>query len=438
MPCRTRRRNGAPRVALAVALALVAAACDDRAGAGASDAPSAHPAPANHADELAVLDAELARAQGAAQRDAPGWPAQEHLARLWLDRAWLTGNFDDLAAAVAAAQAIERLGGPQALCATGIRVNLAVHRLDAARSLLSACAGAATLAPATRIEILALQADLAFQSGRYADALRLARGVLQQRESPGDVARLALHHAATGAPSEALALLDRAEKLDHAGTPKLRAWLALRRGLIALHRGRWDEALAHYLAADRQLAGWWIVEEHVAEVRALLGQRAAAASLYRTLLERVEAPELMDAMAALLGQLGQAEEARRWIARAEGVHRRRLARLPEAAVGHATAHFLRFAPAAAETLALARRDAALRGTGDARLALVRALLAAGRTLEAEREIRGVVASGWDSAEMHALAHVVFDRGADRRAAQAAAAEAASRNPRWREQYVTAP
>lgn len=439
MPCRIRhRRSSAPWARLVALLALSATACGEPAGSGASDAPSAQPAAARYADEIATLDLELARLRGAAQRNPTFWPAQEQLARHWLDRAWLTGSFEDLAAAAAAAQAVEHLGGKQALCPTGVRVNLAVHRLAAARSLLDSCGQSGVLTPEDRVGLDALQADLAFQGGHYAEALRLSRWVLQQRESPGDLARLALHHAVTGAPAEALALLDRAGKLDHAGTPKLRAWLALQRGLIALHRGRWEEALAHYLAAERELAGWWLVEEHIAEVRALLGERAAAAALYRRVLAGVEEPALMDALAVLLGELGQVDEAKGWIARARAVHQRRLGQLPEAAAGHALAHFLNFAPADPETLALARRDAGLRGLGDTRLALVRALLAAGRTDEAAREMRAVLASGWNTAPAHALAHVAFERAGHPRAARSEAELAASMNPRWREQYAAPP
>jgi hypothetical protein len=432
--CRIRpRRKRKSWVPLAVVLALTVTACDDRADAGVSDSPSAQAGAARYADEIAALDHELARAREAARRDAAFWPAYEQLARLWLDRAWLTGSFEDLAAAAAAAQAIEELGGVLASCPTGIRVNLAVHRLGAAQALVDGCEKSA-MAPAGKATLSALRADLALQAGRYGDALRLSRRALDRRESPADLARLALLHEVTGAPSEALALLDRAEKLDHAGTPKLRAWLALRRGLIALHRGRWEEALAHYLAAERHLAGWWRVDEHIAEVRALLGERTVAAALYRRVLASSEEPEIMDALAVLLRELGQPDEAREWIRRAEAAHRGRLAQLPEAAAGHALTHFLEFAAADPETLALARRDVVRRGRGDTRLALVRALLATGDVDGAGEEMRRVLASGWSTAETHALAQKVFDCAGNSRAAQSEAVAAASMNPRWREQY----
>jgi tetratricopeptide (TPR) repeat protein len=414
-------------------LALALCACHEPSGSGASDAPSPAPAAPGYAEELARVDADVERHRAAAGESRDAWPAHERLAQALLERARLSGRFEDHAGAVRAIAAAERLGGPRAGCATRVRVALAVHRLEAARTALAVCRGPPPQVSA--VEQTALQADLALHSGRYRDALQLARRVLEQRESPQDLARLALIHEATGAPAEALALLDRAERVDHANTPALRAWLALRRGLLALHRGRWDEALAHYLVAEKRLSGWWLVEEHVAEIHALLGQMAQAATIYRDVLATHPLPELMDAYAQVLRASGQLAEADAWIRRAREAHRGRQELLPEAADGHALGHLLAFEPRARATLELARRDAARRASGDARLALARALLAADRPREAVTVVEAARAAGLDTAETHAVAHDALLRAGLADAARAEAASASAMNPRWRSQYA---
>lgn len=417
-------------------LALIATACGEHAGSGASDTPSRGTPPApRYADELARVDAQLGRDRALAVEAPDAWPAHERVASTLLERAALTGQFEDYAGAVAALAAAQRLGGPDAPCATTVRVALAVHRIADARAALARCTRLPGAQPIAGAEHAALAADLALQEGRYADALRLARSALRERETPGDLARLALIHEATGAPAEALALLDRAERVDHADTHALRAWLALRRGLLALHRGRWDEALAHYLGAGERLSGWWLVEEHVAEVRALLGQTAQATAIYRDVLAAHPLPELMDAYARVLRASGQPAEAGAWIRRARDAHRRRQELLPEAADGHALAHLLAFEPRARTTLELARLNAARRASGDARLALARALLAADRPREAVAVVEAARAAGLDTAETHAVAHDALLRAGLADGANAEAALASAMNPRWRSQYA---
>lgn len=435
MRCRIRRR---PELLLAATLALAAGACHGpEDGSGASDAPSPGGPPAPHyADELARIDAEVARHSAAAGAARASWPAHEQLARTLLEKAALTGAFEDYAGAVAAITTAKGLAGADAVCATAACVALAVHRLAAAGAALKRCERLAVADADRGTELAALAAELAFQQGRYDAALRGARDVLERREMPRDLARLALIHEATGSPAEALALLDRAERADHADTPALRAWLAVRRGLVALHRGRWEEALAHYLAAQKRLAGWWLVDEHIAEVRALLGQAAAAATIYEGLLATQPRPEIMDAYARLLQAAGRPADADPWIRRAREAHRQRGQALPEAADGHALAHVLAFAPHAPATLALARRNAARQPNGEARLALARALLAANRPGEALAVVQAARATSWNTAELQAVTHAVLQRArlADR--ARAAAAQAGAMNPRWQAQYGT--
>src|SRR5262249_31405270 len=127
-----------------------------------------------------------------------------------------------------------------------------------------------------------------------------------------------------------------------------RAYLSLLRGLVALERGRWDEALARYAEGDREFPGWWLLREHEAEIHALQGKKDEAIAAYRQLVDETSDPEYMDALARLV----PAPEAGTWVARARTVHDARLARFPEAAYGHALEHYLLFEdPARAVELA---------------------------------------------------------------------------------------
>jgi hypothetical protein len=136
----------------------------------------------------------------------------------------------------------------------------------------------------------------------------------------------------------------------------------------------------------------------------------------------------------LLREAGEAHEADALVARTETILRARVERSPEAALEGLVAHRLRFTPGSPDTLALARRHAGQRRSGAARLALVRALLAAARSAEAEREVRALLGTRFNTAELHAVAHHVFTAARRPDAAAAEAARAEAMNPRWREQY----
>ena len=127
------------------------------------------------------------------------------------------------------------------------------------------------------------RAELAFQQGRYAEALDGFRRSLDIQEGVLNLARLALWYSKTGHYSEAAALLDRAAKLDHSDTPYLHAWLELQQGLLLLDRGRWEQADEFFLHAESLLPGWWLARSRHAEVLALSGQREQAQALYEAL-----------------------------------------------------------------------------------------------------------------------------------------------------------
>ena len=429
-------RNVPGWLALLLAAAAAAAGCTPSPQAGASNAPGGPAAtePATpYADVLTTASETVRLAQARAAAPGSPWTAHEALALAYLDRAQLTGSYDNYAAADRAVAQARALGGDGA-CLAVARVHLTLHRLAQAEAAVAGCERRPQASAAEQAELAGIAGEAAFLRGDYERALRRYRESLRLGESLAGLARLSRYYAALGAPTEAAALLDRAERLYHGPSAQPLAWLALQRGQLALAQGRWDEALAHDLRASRLMPGWWLAEEHVAEIHALRGELGVARQEYEALVERTQAPELMDALARVL--LEQRDSgAAQWIARARDLYRARLAQLPEAAVGHALEHFLRFEPLdGAQLLSLAQRNAAARPGAEPRILLAQALLRLGQARQAADTLAPVLASAWSTAQLHATAAAVFAALRDEAAAERARRQAVAINPHALQMY----
>lgn len=387
-------------------------------------------APATYADALRRSDARLAVARADAARNADQWLPLETLALVALDRARLTGNYSDYAIADEAlrrafALAPER-AGPHL---TRAALDFQLHRLAPAEASLDAIGNYAVPEPAEiQSEADAVRGDILFYRGRYREALGHYERADTLAPGAGIAVRRAVLHAATGAPREAAQLIDRAARVDRFTTPQAVASLMLQRGGIALQRGDWDTAEEEFARAARQFPGHWLIDSHVAQMRAARGDQAGAITAYEAILARTPNPETMDALAALHRARGDFAAARRWADRARPLWEERLKRFPEAAYAHAFEHHLNFGdPATA--LDLARRNFAARPHGGAATALGWALLANGRAAEALRVLNAVNASHWISAEQHVAAAQAHALLGDGKAAEAERDKALALNPR---------
>jgi tetratricopeptide (TPR) repeat protein len=112
----------------------------------------------------------------------------------------------------------------------------------------------------------------------------------------------------------------------------------LQRGLLDLSRNQAEEALAHYRDAERELSGWWLIDEHIAEALALLGRTNEAITLYESVVERNARPEFLAALAKLYAQRGEADRARACRQRARIVWQPWRERFPEVVQGHSHDH----------------------------------------------------------------------------------------------------
>lgn len=387
-------------------------------------------APPDYAGALTRSDAMLVSNRADAESNKDQWIAFEKLALTLLARARLTGDYGAYQQAADALARAFALAPPK----TGphlarAALNFQVHRLALTEADLDAIGRYAVPESAgIRSEVEAMRGDIAFYRGRYRLALRHYLDADRLAPSTGIDVRQAVLYSRTGAPRKALTMLDRAARADRFTTPQAAAGLILQRGVVALQSGDWATAESEFAKAARQFRGHWLIDSHVAQMRAASGDIGGAIKAYETILARVPNPEAMDALAALHRAQGDFAASRRWADRATPLWEDRLRLFPEAAYGHAFEHYLNFGDPA-RALDLARRNFAARPYGGAATALGWALLANGRAAEALRVLDAVNASHWISAEQHVAAAQAHALRGDGKAAEAERDKALALNPR---------
>ncbi len=339
------------------------------------------------------------------------WLDLQMLGEMHLSRAQLSGRLQDYLAADAALErafALAPVGaGP---LRTRAQLSLSLHRIDRVEADLVAFERFLVLKDRDLAGIADLRAQVAFARGDYAAAEQGFTQAAALDPTPGIRFNLAQIRWKSGDFTGAELLLDQAESMLVERTGHTAAWLRLQRGLILLDQGAYVEALAEYRIAAARFPGWWLIDEHIAEARAALGETDAAIAAYRDLIERTGDPEFMDALADLLDAQAAHDEAAKLRVRSDIAFDERFRLLPEAAAGHALGHWLDRdgADATRRALALAEQNHALRPNGEAETLLARAYLKAGRVADARVVIERTLATMWRTAELHATAAAVYD------------------------------
>lgn len=385
--------------------------------------------PVAYADELAEIDRRIEGIQARVEATAPAWLTLQTLADALSERAHLSGDYDDYAAAEAAlAKAFELAPEGSGPRMSRARLHFTLHRVGAALEDLEAAAKRINLKKHEQAAIDGLRADIAFQRGDYEAARAEFERLAEAAPGMGATSRLATYRWKTGDFDGADALYLEALRSYTGTAAQPRAWLRLMRGLLDLDRGRHRDAYAHYQNAAAELSGYWLVEEHIAEIRGILGEVEPATVLYRDLIERTGNPEFMDALAEILAEGGEAAGAEKMRLRARKAYEELLERYPEAAAGHAIDHFFADESATGRVLELAESNHRLRPNGAAKILLAKALLNAGEAERAEATILEVLASPWRSAELHEVASEVFAARGDQERATAELAKAKAIDP----------
>jgi tetratricopeptide (TPR) repeat protein len=384
--------------------------------------------PMSYAEAVTKLDQAIASRTRFAEGNASRALHLEALVGMYIARAALTGDYEDYERAerlLDEAFELSRRGGGPLLARA--RLHLTLHRVERAGADLERAEDPLGLVT-NRAEILGLRGDVHFYSGRYEEA-RNAYGEAHRIERrPETGYRLSLYFWKTGDYPRAERLLSEVGRMIPERSRQARAYLALRFGLIDLDRGRYREALAHYQEGARIFPGWWLIEEHIAEIHAIEGRTEEAIRMYRDLVERTRSPEFMDALADALEERDEVAEAELWRSRAREVYEERLQTLPEATYGHALDHFLADPGVAGRALELARANADLRPWGESRVKLAQALVQNDRLTDAVREIEAVLATPYRSPELHATASLLLGASGDATRAAAERERAVAMNP----------
>jgi tetratricopeptide (TPR) repeat protein len=398
--CSREQPHGPPRPAAIAPRAPAPPSVD-----GAAPSPdAADPADPALAATLARIDDEIRSLERIAATRTDDWLNLEQVAALYLRRAALSADYDDYGRAQDVIDRAFRAGAGMGPFLARAQLNYTLHRLDRVTPDLDAIARGVIVPPPVRAAVDALRANVAFHSGRYDEARAAYERIAREDPSAENLAALAQYRWKTGDFDGADALLARAQRAAATRTPEVRGWLCLVRGLLELDRGRWPDALSHYREGLTHRPGYWLLEEHEAEILTLQGDLDRARPRYLDLIERTRNPEFMDALADIELRRGDRASADRWIAQARSVYDARLARFPEAVAGHAVEHFLAHDPARA--VSVAETNVRARPGGEAQVHLARAYLAVRRARDAQTVLDRVLATPWRTAELFATAYEV--------------------------------
>jgi tetratricopeptide (TPR) repeat protein len=378
--------------------------------------------------ELAAIDKEAAAVRARAQAQPKGWLVLEKLANLHLRRARLSGSYDDYAAAQdALKQAFERAPEGTGPRLTRAALDFTLHRLDPIEADLAIYDKNPIIDPGKRAHIAALRGDVAFERGQYQQARELFDAALALDREPPLLAKLAHWHWRAGEFDEAERLYLEALGLMPEKAIESRAWVHLQLGLMDLERGRYDDAFAHYRDGTQILGGWWLLDEHIAEIAALKGMDAFALELYDDIIARTGKGEFLDAKAGLLARAGDQAGAQAAIEQAAKVFEAELLRFPEASYGHALDHYLEFGPPE-RALELATANHKLRPGVPAMISLAEARLGVDDVAGAREIIDQALATTWVSAELSWVASQIYARLGEAEQASKLRAEAEALHP----------
>jgi tetratricopeptide (TPR) repeat protein len=311
----------------------------------------------------AAYEAELSRIQkdisdledGALSAPIDIEKATRYVHRIY-QRALLTGSYTDLnAAQTAIDRAIGEIGPLADLYLLKANLEFRLHRLEKADRNVKALARFAGSS-----QIVALKAGIAFQQGAYSEAKKGYQSAIEKNPSWDNLARLAYWEAKFGDPDLADSLYRQAEEEISAKEMRSYAWVELERGLLEFNRGRYDKASAHYQQANKAYSGYWLVEEHIAELLAAERKFDEAAALYKKVVARAPRPEFQQALGDLFLFMGKEDLAKPWHDAALAAYLESAGRGEVQYYHHLVGFYADVRQNGAEAMKWARKDAELR------------------------------------------------------------------------------
>jgi tetratricopeptide (TPR) repeat protein len=177
--------------------------------------------------------------------------------------------------------------------------------------------------------------------------------------------------------------------------------------VLKLRQGRYEDALAHYDRADRAYSGYWLVDDHKAELLGAQGKFEEAARLYEQVIARAPRPEFQQALGELYEVLGQFDRAEEWYQKALAGYLESAQRGDVHFYHHLADFYADVREDGAEAVKWARKDIALRRNFSTLAALAWALYRAGDFAAAFETMNQALASGAADAHLFFQAATIF-------------------------------
>lgn len=273
-----------------------------------------------------------------------------------------------------------------------------------------------------------IRADLDFQQGHYQAAEGGYNDVLRRERSWGALSRLAYFLGKTGDTADADSLYEEAEDQLTAKEMRAYAWLELQRGFLDFIHGHHREARLHYRRADAAYPGYWLVDEHVAEVLGAEHRYQEAAGILERLVSTIDRPDLDQAIGELYELAGHSGPALFWKERALSAYLQSAERGEVHYYHHLVDYYTDVTEDGAEAVKWASQDLKLRENFATQAALAWSLYRAGQFNDAARWIERALASGVADARLDFRAGEIYRAAGNEVEARNLRERALSRNP----------
>lgn len=367
--------------------------------------------PTGYEKKLNTIDNIIANRKAIVDRHSTSWTHWEKLADAHLERAKLTGRFEDYEKVDRILeQAFSLAGEGSGPFLTKSKFDFTVHRFDQAQESLSSLEQSVLKNSLVARHVKSMRADINLYTGQYESASKMYRQLDEAQPTVETAVQLAHYYSTTGQYAVSEQWLDTAQGRATSDA-HLQSWLALQHGIVDLSQGRLKAALKHYQHGLTLFPNYWLIEEHIAEIDALEGRHHAAEKSYRDLIERTKSPLFMTALANILSMrepLAEREEAAYWYAQADSVYQQQLVRLPETVAGHALDYFLDSANPVVY-LSLAEKNYRLRPGGEAATQLIQAYSKCGELSKAKSLLEKSLDTDYVSADLYHTASLIYQQ-----------------------------
>lgn len=359
---------------------------------------------------LDQLDITIEAKRQQVEKNPDSWLNREWLANAYLDRARLTGQFEHYAQADTTMQQAALVSeSPRNSALSRAALNYTLHRLNEVEIDLQRAETALLVNAPTQRKIDVLRADVALQKGRYSEALASFKKLDKQAPDTESAFRLANYYWQMNDETSYKQWMTTAIDRVMGKAPRVRAWLNLQLGIADLSHGLYDDALTHYNDALTLFPGYWLVEEHIAEIDVIQGRLLLAKTKYRDLVGRTDSPLLRIALAEVLQTLSAekvSDEATTLIRDAKDQLDDMVNQIPESMAGHTLEVSLQL-DESEDALALAKHNHEIRPNGSSSVLLAQAYTLVGDIDKAQELLSNVLASPYRSPDLFATASVVF-------------------------------